>query len=105
MIIIRLIKKINHQKINELSSKKEAKLAKKIAKTKLSIAVTYSAIYNSTKTIVQKVEKNKIYKIKSRKYIKTFQKQKYVIRNAINKVKSANKSCLDITDLLNQYNS
>lgn len=27
MIIIRLIKKINHQKINELSSKKEAELA------------------------------------------------------------------------------
>ena len=67
--------------------------------------MTYSAIYNSTKTIVQKVEKNKIYKIKSRKYIKTFQKQKYVIRNTITTVESAKQADLDIDNIIVQYNS
>ena len=96
------------KKTNELISKKEAELAKEIAKTKLSIAITYDFIYNSTKTIVQKVEKNKIHKIKSKKSIILFRKQKqkyYIIKNAINKVESAKQTDLDIGNIIAQYNS
>ena len=63
----------------------------------------YSNISILNQKIVKMAEDNGIKTIKSKKIGKLI--KGYDLKNAINKVKSANKSCLDITDLLNQYNS